>query len=255
MSVLRLKDRVAFITGGGSGIGAAIARLFAQQGARVVVAGRRDEPLAAIVRAIEETGGQAACTSGDVTRLDDVQKMIHFTVDRYGSLDTLVNNAGVIRRTEKVEETTREQWDWLVDTNLKGVFHTTKLCLPFMMQSTRGTIVNIASINAFVAAPGYATYCATKGGVVAYTRAVALQYAEYGIRANAISPGMVHTPMAYVDRPNFEEVVDDIVERFYPLKRVGLPEDVAYAALYLASDEASWITGQNLVVDGGFSIK
>lgn len=255
MGALRLKDRVAFITGGGTGIGAAIANLFAQEGARVVIAGRRSEPLEAVVRAIKDAGGHAAFTCGDVAKLDDAQAMIRFTVDQYGSIDTLVNNAGVIRRTEKVEETTEEQWDWLLDTNLRGVFHTIKFCLPFMMQSKNGAIVNIASINAFVAAPGYATYCATKGGVIAYTRAVALQYAQYGIRANAISPGMVHTPMAYVDRPNFEEVVNDIVEKFYPLKRVGLPNDVAYAALYLASDEASWITGQNLVVDGGFSIK
>jgi len=250
-----MKNCVALITGGGTGIGEAIAKLFAKEGAKVVISGRRSEPLATTVQAIKDADGHAVYISGDVSSMDDARRMVSFTVDQYGWIDTLVNNAGVIRRTEKVEETTEEEWNWLVDINLKGIFHTTKFCLPFMMERKKGAIVNIGSINAFLAAPGYATYCATKGGVVAYTRAIALQYAKYGIRANVISPGMIHTPMAYVDRPNFEELVDDIVERFYPIKRVGLAEDVAYAALYLASDEAGWVTGQNLTVDGGFSIK
>lgn len=252
----RLQGKVALITGGGTGMGEAIARLFAQEGAKVVVTGRREQPLRETVEDIVAQGGEAAYFSGDVSEWDDAKAMVDFTVKQFAWVDTLVTCAGVIRRTEQVEETIEEQWHYQIDINLKGTFAMIKFVLPIMMERRQGVILTISSISAYYAAPGYATYCASKGGVSALTRCIALQYASYGIRANAICPGMIHTPMAYVDRPQpFDEIVDDIVERLYPIKRVGLPKDIADAALFLASDESSYITGQDLFVDGGFTIK
>ena len=255
MKRLRLEGRVALITGGGTGMGRAIARLFAQEGAKVVVTGRRLQPLRETVEEIVSRGGTAAYFSGDVSKWNDAKDMVGFTVEQFGWVDTLVTCAGVIRRTEKVEETTEEQWHYQIDINLKGTFAMIKFVLPIMMERKFGVIITISSISAYYAAPGYATYCASKGGVSALTRCVALQYAPYGIRANAICPGMVHTPMSYVDRPNFDEIVDDIVKRLYPIGRVAVPEDIASVALFLASDESSYITGQDIFVDGGFTIK
>ena len=255
MTEQRLNGRTALIVGGGTGIGRAIALLFARHGARVVVAGRRVEPLQQVVAEIEGEGGTAVAVTGNVASMDDARAMVDFAVAQYGTVDTLVNCAGVISRTENVEHTTDDEWAWQVDINLKGVFHTTKHCLPIMIENKKGAILNIGSICASVGIPGYATYSATKGGILAYTRVIALQYAAHGIRANVISPGMVHTPMSYVDRPNFDEVVDDVVASAYPIQRLCVPEDIAYAALFLVSDEAGYITGHNLVVDGGFSIK
>lgn len=253
---LRLQEKVALITGGGSGMGEAIAKLFAQEGASIVVTGRREEPLKQTVSDIIAQGGRATYLSGDVSRWEEAKAMIDFTIQNFGHLDVLVPCAGIVRRTEKIEETTEEQWSDQIDINLKGTFALIKFALPHMMEQRRGGIVAISSTMASLAAPGYATYAASKGGVSALIRVVAVQYASYGIRANAICPGMTHTPMAYVDRPRpFNEIVNDVLEQGYPIKRVGQPEDVAKAALFLATDESSYLTGQNIFVDGGFSIK
>lgn len=251
----RLAQRVALITGGGTGIGQAIAQLFAQEGARVVVTGRREAPLLETVRAIQDAGYEAVYIQGDVSSMDSVEAMVKFTIDTYGSIDTLVNSAGVVKRKEKVEEATLEDWDWQMNINLRSVFFTTKAALPYMMQQRKGIFVNIGSASSFKVSSGYATYCATKGGLKSYTKVIALQYAEYGIRANLVEPGGIHTPMSYVDRPDYDETLDAAIKRHYPIQRVGKPIDIAYAALYLASDEASWVTGQSIVVDGGASLK
>jgi len=256
MVQLRLEERVALITGGGTGMGQAIAKVFAQEGAKVIVAGRREEPLKETVEDIRAQGGQANYLRSDVSQWDNAKAMVDFTVQKFGQVDILVTSAGIIRRTEKIEETTEEQWYSQIDINLKGTFAVIKFALPHMMKQKQGSIIAISSTSAYYAASGYGTYCASKGGVSALIRCVALQYASYGIRANALCPGMVHTPMAYVDRPRpFDEIVDDVVEKNYPIKRVGQPEDVAKAALFLASEDSSYITGQNLFVDGGFTIK
>lgn len=255
MKYQRMTGRTTLVTGGGTGIGKAIAKLLAEHGSKIVIAGRRRRPLEDTVREIVDAGGDGSFFCADVSALDEVDKLIDFTLQKYGTVDTLVNAAGVIRRVEEVVETREEEWEWQVNINLKGIFHTTKACLPSMMKGKKGSIINIASICASTAIPGYATYSATKGGVVAYTRVIAVQYASHGIRANSISPGMVHTPMSYVDRPNFDDSVESLIESSYPIKRLCLPEDIAYAALYLASDEASYVTGHDLVVDGGFTIR
>ena len=244
------------ITGGSTGIGQAIAKLLAQEGATVIVTGRREEQLKETRESIAAQGGQADYFRGDVSQWGEAKAMVDFTVKKFGNIDILVTCAGVVRRTEKLEETTEEQWDYQIDINLKGTFAMIKFVLPSMLEQKRGVIIAISSTLGHYAAPGYGTYCASKGGVSALIRCVALQYAAYGIRANTICPGMVHTPMAYVDRPRpFDEIVNEIVERDYPIKQVGEPEDVAKTALFLASDDSSYMTGQDLFVDGGYTIK
>ncbi len=255
MSAPRLPGKVAFITGGSSGIGAAIAKLFASEGAKVVLTARTEEPLKKIGAEINASGGTAATITGDVTQMDDMRRAVEFATYTFGTVDILVNSAGVIKRTEVIEDATDEDFDWQMDINVRGVFHTTKFCLPVMMKQGKGAIVNIGSVSSFIATKGYATYCATKGAVMSYTRVVALQYAEHGIRANVVEPAGIHTPLAYMDRPNYEDGLEEAIKRTDPIARIGQPEDVAYAALFLASDESSWITGQSIVVDGGASIK
>lgn len=255
MNSQRMTERVALITGGGTGIGQAIAKLFAQQGAKVVVSGRRTAPLEQTVEEIHHSGGTAAFISGDVTSLENVEAMVNFTVATYGYVDTLVTSAGVIHRDEIIEDATPAQWEWQVNTNLRAVFYAIKCCLPVMIERRKGVIVNIGSVASFKAPKGYATYAATKGALKSYTRVLALQYAEHGIRANIIEPAGVHTPMSYVDRPNYDDGLEQAIQQHYPIRRLGKPEDIAYGALYLASDESSWVTGQSLVIDGGFSLK
>ena len=246
----RLANKVALITGGNSGIGAATAHLFAQEGAKVVVSARREPELRDVATEID-----GAYVTADVTNEDDVEKMVEFAVQQFGRIDVLVNSAGVIQRTEVIEEQTTDAWEWQMNTNLRSIFYTTKYTLPIMMKQQSGAIVNLGSVSGFLAAKGYATYCATKGGIRAYTRVVALQYGEYGIRANVVEPAGIKTPMAYVDRQHYDETLSKAVEQNYAIKRPGEPDDVAYAILYLASDEAGWITGQSIVVDGGLSLR
>ncbi|HVF68951.1 MAG TPA: SDR family oxidoreductase, partial [Xanthomonadales bacterium] len=181
---------------------------------------------------------------------------LNATVKKFGKLDTLVTCAGIVRRAEKIEETTEKEWDRQVNINLKGTFAIIHFALPELIKSERGVIVSISSTAASFGISGMATYSASKGGVSSLIRSIAIQYASVGLRANAISPGLIDTQMAYVDRPQpVTKVVGDIIEDGYPIKRIGKPEDIANAALFLASDQSSWITGQELFVDGGFSIK
>ena len=254
MGNLRMEGRVALVTGGGTGMGQATAKLLAREGAKVVVAGRREKPLAETVQAIEAQGGQAAFVTVDVSKWFMCKAMADFTIKRFGWVDTLVAAAGEIWLLEKVEETTEEQWNRIIDIDLKGVYAAIKYTLPSMIERKRGSIVAVSSTIAGVTAPGYASYSAAKGGVSALIRTIAVQYAEHGIRANAVCPGMVVTPMAWVDRTQPFEPEAYVKKLGYPIKRPCLPEDVANAILFLASDEAGYITGQNLFVDGGMSI-
>jgi len=253
MKNLRLQGRVALITGGGTGIGQATSYLFAREGAKVVLAGRRKQPLMETAEAIKMQGGDASYFACDVSNWDEDKALVEFTVKEYGWVDIVVTAAGEIWRLEKVETTTEEQWDRLIGINLKGTFGVLKYALPVMMQRRQGAIVALCSTSAFITGPGYATYSATKGGVHALIRTIAVQYAEHGIRANAVSPGMVVTPMASIDRTEPFDPEAYVRKAGYPIKRPCLPEDVANAILFLASDEASYITAQNLLVDGGLS--
>jgi NAD(P)-dependent dehydrogenase (short-subunit alcohol dehydrogenase family) len=251
----RLEGRRALVTGAGSGIGRAVACRLAEEGAAVAVSGRRDGPLAETVAAIESAGGGAVAVVGDIAVEADADRMAAAAVEEFGGLDVLVNNAGAIRRNVLVHELTLERWREQVAVNLDGPFLVGRAALRLMLEETGDrSIVNIGSTLAFAAASGVAAYTAAKGGVVALTRAIAVEYAARGIRCNCVCPAIVVTPLAHTDRPRFDEHRSDF-EEMHPLGRLGEPEDVAGAVAYLASADSSWVTGAVFPVDGGLTAK
>jgi NAD(P)-dependent dehydrogenase (short-subunit alcohol dehydrogenase family) len=243
----RLSGKVAIVTGGTRGIGRAIAERFASEGAQVVVAGR-SEPEA------QDDGGNVLFYRADIANAVDVQAMVDFTVQRFGRLDVLVNNASV-QLEKPLGETSEEEWDWLMGINLKGVFLCSKAALGPMRKAGYGVIVNIGSYDGFAADPGLAAYCASKGGVHALTKAIAVDYGTDGIRCNAICPGWIRTEMmdAYLKSQADAAGAEDAVIAQHPVGRLGEPRDIASLATWLASDEASFATGQLFVLDGGLT--
>jgi NAD(P)-dependent dehydrogenase (short-subunit alcohol dehydrogenase family) len=251
--VKRLEGRAALVTGGGSGIGRAAALRLAREGASVAVSGRRREPLVETVGAIEAGGGRALAVPGDITVEDDAVRMVDETVEALGTLDILVNNAGSIRRGVLVHELPVERWEEQIRVNLTGVFLVTKSALRPMLEGEGDrSIVVVSSTLAHLAAPGVAPYTAAKGALLSLTRTLAVEYAERGIRANCVCPAIVDTPLAYVDRPGFDERKGEFAA-MYPLRRLGDPEDVAAVVAYLASEEAAWVTGAIFTLDGGLT--
>jgi NAD(P)-dependent dehydrogenase (short-subunit alcohol dehydrogenase family) len=248
---VRLDGKVALITGAGSGMGREAARLFASEGARVVISDIVEEAGEETTQQIRSDGGEAAFVRADVSRSDDAAAMVRFTVETYGGLQVLYNNAGIFLADDGgAVETSEEVWDRVMAVNLKGVWLGCKHGIPAMLESGGGSILNVAS---FVALMGAATaqiaYTATKGGVLSMTREIAVEYARRGIRANALCPGPIETPL-------LAELLSDPDRRarrmvHIPFGRLGQAEEVARAALWLASDESSLMTGAALVVDGG----
>lgn len=242
----RLEGKSCLVTGGGSGIGLAVARRFAAEGARVAVMGRRADRL-------EEAAAESDAISavpGDVSVADDARRVVEAIVERHGGLDVLFHAAGVIRRNERLEETTDDEWNHDMGINVGGAFNVCRFAIPHLEQS-RGAIVLVASQLAHVAAAGYATYAVGKGAVLALARSLAIDLGPRGVRVNALSPGIVDTDFAYIGR-DFGAVRDQIAASL-PLRRVGTAEDMVGPAVFLASDESGWMTGQSLVVDGGFT--
>lgn len=252
---MKLQNRVAIITGGGSGIGRAIALRFAAEGARVVVAGQTVAKLEETVRLVAERGGEAAAVRCDISDVQQVKDLIQAAVQRYGSLDILVNNAAR-NRGEPIPETVAEMpenwWATNLDVNLTGHYYCSKYALQQMLQQGGGVIVNVASTNGLTGNWNQAAYIAAKHGMVGLTKSMALDYARKGIRVNAVCPGFTETDralhhMAHNRPPGaLERALENI-----PLGRMGRPEEVAAVALFLASDESSYITGVALPVDGG----
>ena len=245
----RLDGKVALISGGARGMGAAEARLFVREGAKVVIGDVLDEPGAQVEAEINENGGEATYLHLDVTNSGDWQRAVETAQSKYGHLDILVNNAGIVRRFT-IEETTEEIWDEIMAGNAKGVFLGTKQAIPAMRQSGGGSIINISSISGLVAI-GPPAYIATKGAVRLFTKATAIQYAKENIRCNSIHPGSVDTPMRQSGLGASQESPSNV--NTIPLGRIGVPDDIAYGALFLASDDASFITGSELVIDGGYT--
>jgi len=246
----RLLDRVALVTGASSGIGRASALAFANEGAKVVVSGRSREGCEKTVQMIKAAGGEASCIQADITNADEVEALIDRTIKAYGKLDCAFNNGGVmgdkgIATTEYPEDL----WDLLIDTNLKGTWLCMKYEIPQMLKNNGGSIVNMSSVAGLVGLSGWAAYVATKH----LTKSVALEYAQTNIRVNVVCPGTILTPL--LDRitggndPEFEAMVSAA----HPMGRIGAPEEVAEAALWLCSDATSFITGHTLVMDGGWT--
>lgn len=248
---MRLTGKVAIITGGARGQGAAEARLFSGEGARVVIADILDDEGAKVEAAINETGGNSVYMHLDVTNASEWNRVVNDTVEKFGKLDILVNNAGVGSWGTN-EDTTEAEWDRVMDVNAKGVFLGTKAVVPEMKKAGGGSIVNISSISGIVGQPSIQpVYNASKGAVRIFTKSTAVQYASDAIRANSVHPGPIDTDMIHerITGPENEARIRDMV----PLGRPADPIEVAYGVLFLASDESSYMTGSELVIDGGIT--
>jgi len=247
-----LNGKVALITGGASGIGRATALLFAREGAAVAVIDVNEPEGQVVVQTILNDGGQAIFVRADVTRAAECQLAVQQTVDQLGKLDILFNNAGIIRRASVVE-TSEEEWDLVMATNVKSVFLLSKYAIPVMAEAGGGVIINTSSGWGLAGGPKAASYCASKGAVVLLTKAMAVDHGAQNIRVNCICPGSTDTSMLrdeakQLGKPE-DQFLDESAQR--PLQRIGRPKEIAQAALYLASDASSFVTGTALVVDGG----
>ena len=245
---MRLENKVALISGGARGMGAAEAKLFSTEGAKVVIGDILEEEGRQTEAEINESGGECLFVRLDVTSESDWQAAVDLAVVRFGTLDVLVNNAGIFR-TERVEETTGELWDQVMDINAKGVFLGTKCVIPEMRKAGDGSIINISSGLGLVGSPWSAAYSASNGAVRLFTKSTAIQYAREGIRANSVHPGLIETLMTAELLAN--EASRQARTSRYPMNRIGQPEDIAFGVLFLASDESSFMTGSELVIDGG----
>ena len=249
---MRLENKVALITGGTSGIGEATAILFAKQGARVAITGRNQERGRAVVEQVEKEGGKGLFISADVRKAEDCRRSVEQTIRTFRQIDILFNNAGVFY-AHTVVDCTEEEWDLQLDINLKGTFLMSKSVLPHMIERGGGVIIHNSSGWGIVGGDKAVAYCASKGGVVLLTKAMAIDHGPQGIRVNCICPGDVYTPMLPEDARlrglKWEDYLAGCANR--PLGRIGKAEEIAQAALFLASGDSSFMTGAALVVDGG----
>ncbi len=259
---MRLKDKVAIITGGGTGIGRGIALMFAREGAKVVISGRRTEVLEETVNLIKQNrpaspdasqgGGEVIAVQADVSDYNQVSALIQKTVAQFGKIDILVNNAGIYLPHDAMS-VSEEEWNKVMSIDLKGVWVCSKACIPEMLKQGKGKIINVASIAGIIGFEQSAAYCAAKGGVVNLTREMALDFASKAININAIAPGVIDTDMTK-DFLTDEATKKSFLEKT-PVGRVGTSDDIAYGAVYLASPESDFVTGHILVIDGGWTIR
>lgn len=243
---MRLIGKVAIITGAGRGIGAATAKKFAQEGAKVVIVDLNQNDINTTVEEITSSGGIAFGMMIDVTNRDEIAKLLNETISNYGKLDIVVNNAGITSDAQLIKMT-EEQWDKVIDINLKGVFNMSQLAAKYMKDQKSGVILNASSVVGIYGNFGQTNYAASKWGVIGMTKTWAKELGKDGIRVNAIAPGFILTPMT----EKMPENVLDLMKEKTPLRTLGLPEDIANAYAFLASDEARFITGTVLSVDGG----
>ncbi len=246
MKTLELLGKVALVTGAAQGIGRAIALILAQKGADIVVSDINLEKAEETVREIETIGRRAIAIRADVANTNDVERMVEAILGRFGQIDILVNNAG-ITRDKLILRMTEEDWDAVLNVNLKGTFNCTKAVVRHMSKQRRGKIVNIASVVGEMGNVGQANYSASKAGVIGFTKTIAREFAQRGINVNAIAPGYIETPMTEV----LPEKVKEELRRMIPMGRLGRPGDVAEAVLFLVSEASRYITGQVLNVNGG----
>jgi len=249
---MRLKNKVAIITGSGSGIGQGIALAFTKEGAKVVVADLSEQGGKETVEQIKNKGGEAIFIKTDVSKTADVEQMVKTCLGKFGRVDILVSNAGIYR-TCNLHEMLEKDWDEVINVNLKSVFLGSKIVIPEMLKQGKGKIISIASIAGLVGFAQSGAYCASKGGIIALTKEMALEYAPKKINVNCICPGVIKTAMTQ------DMVADPATKKFLesstPYPRLGEPEDIAMAVVYLASDESDFVNGEILVVDGGWIAK
>ena len=243
----RLDGKVALVSGGASGIGAAHARVFAAEGARVVIGDIQEDKGQEVAAGVKNNGGGAIFVRLDVTSENDWQNAVHEAVGRFGKLTTLINNAGVYWPAG-VEEETRDKWQKMIEINQTGVWLGMKTAAPALRASGNAAIVNISSLYGLIGSPGSIAYHASKGAVRLMTKAAALEYVRQGIRVNSIHPGQIDTPILAGLTPEQDAEIKEAT----PMGRLGRPEEIAYGSLYLCSDEASYTTGTELVIDGGW---
>ena len=251
-----MNDRVALITGASSGIGWATANAFAAKGAKVVLAARRQDELVSLVSEIEALGGEATAITTDVSAAKDVERMVAHAIKAYGRLDYAVNNAGIEGRWVGITELAEDEWDRVLDINLKGTFLCMKHEARAMLDCGHGgAIVNIGSVNSFLGFQTGSAYVASKHGMIGLTTSVSAELAPQGIRVNLVCPGFIDTPMHRRGREIFgDELYDKVLLTSVHLRRVGRPEEIAQSVVFLCSDEASYITGTTLTPDGGFTL-
>ena len=251
-----MKDKVALITGASSGIGRATAEAFAAKGATVVLAARREDELAALAADIKNQGGKASFVITDVSVAQDVGRMVTHTIENFGRLDYAVNNAGIEGQFVGVVDLPEDEWDRVLDINLKGAF----LCLKYEARAMLagghgGAIVNVGSINSFLGFASGAAYVSSKHGLIGLTTSVSAELAPRGIRVNIVCPGIIMTPMHQRGRVLLgDEIYDNVLQQRVHTRRAGRPEEIANSVVFLCSDEASYITGTTLTPDGGFTL-
>jgi NAD(P)-dependent dehydrogenase (short-subunit alcohol dehydrogenase family) len=250
-----MKDKVALITGASSGIGWATAKAFAAKGSKVVLAARRDEELASLASEIQNDGGEATFIKTDVSSSEDVQKMVDHTIQTYERLDFAINNAGIEGMFAPITEFPDEQWEKVLDINLKGTFLCMKYQARAMLKAGHGgAIVNVGSVNSFLGFAGGSAYATSKHGMVGLTSSVSAELAPQGIRVNIVCPGFIVTPMHHRVREVVgDERIEEFVEKVHQ-QRAGKPEEIASTIVFLCSDDASYITGTTLTPDGGYTM-
>ncbi len=252
---MRLQDKVSIITGGASGMGRVAARMFAAEGAKVVVADVTEQAAQSVVDEVQAAGGQAVAVAADVSKEADAKRMVDAAVEAFGRVDVLYNNAGVMPQADhSVIDTSVEDWDRVMAVNVRGVFLGCKYAIPKMIEQGSGSIINIASFVALIGCSNpQDAYTASKGAVISLTRSLAVQFAPNGVRSNAICPGPVETPLL-MDWLVKDEEAKRIRLARNPTGRFGKPEEIVHMAIYLASDESRWTNGAALVVDGGITV-
>jgi NAD(P)-dependent dehydrogenase (short-subunit alcohol dehydrogenase family) len=248
----RFVNKVALVTGGGSGIGRATALKFASEGASVVIGNRNEKAGRETVELIEKAGGKASFYQTDVTKIEDVKNLIKYTVDTYGGLHAAFNNAGVEDLQAMLPEQSEDTFDLVMNVNVKGVWYSMKFEIEHMLAHGGGAIVNNSSIAGLIGFPGHAPYVASKHAVLGLTKTAALEYAKQGIRINAICPGGIETPLLDSFTGGDSETLK-YIESLHPIGRLGKPNEIADAVVWLCSDEASFVLGQGIAVDGGFT--
>jgi NAD(P)-dependent dehydrogenase (short-subunit alcohol dehydrogenase family) len=251
---MKLKDKVAIVTGSSKGIGLGIARIFHREGAKVVVTCRTEAEGCKIADELGSATGDAVFIRTDVTKSDDIRSMIQFAIETYGKLDILVNNAGY-HLSKNAEQTSEEEWEFIQETNLRSTFLCSKYAIPYL-KKTKGNIINISSMVGVVGQPNAAAYAATKGGQIAMTKNMAIDFAPHGVRVNVICPGWIQTPLVedWFGQQDDPDAARKYIYSQHPLGRIGTIEECGYLAAFIASDEALFITGARFDIDGGVTL-